>query len=253
MFCVLSVKGRNKTIFEKLFGKLMLDDYSVKTIPVYKGAPFFALDITTSRKEINWENVVLSVGKCASRLLLNSNIRIPDDMNVGIFRSQLLYNKMMKNTILEILENNKNKLRSVSVMDRGAENTDFVKQLSKYASSMSICTENKENYSEICEEITDETGMCPVMTNDFCDAEIKINTKTLAVTIFHNNKNMNISAGVDFSVPEVYEKLLQEGIDRYDFYSAIYELCGVFSLGETIFDTIMVDNEKKRVQDIHFS
>jgi hypothetical protein len=118
---------------------------------------------------------------------------------------------------------------------------------------MSICTVNKEEYSKTCEEITDETGMCPVLTNDFYDAQIKINTDTLVVTIFHNDKNINISAGVDFSVPQIYENLLQDGINKYDFYSAIYELCGVFSLGETFFDTIIVDNEKKRVQDIHFS
>ena len=74
------------------------------------------------------------------------------------------------------------------------------------------------------------------------------------VTHYVNNKeNINISAGVDFSVPEIYEKLLPVGINKYDFYSALYELCGVFSLGESVFDTIMVNNEKKLVQDIHFS
>lgn len=252
MFCVLSVRERNKTLFERVFGKLLVDDYSVKTIPVYKGAPFFTLDITTSKKEINWENVIFAVGKCASRLILNSDLKIPDNMNVGIFKSQTLYNKMMKNTILQILENNKNKLFPISVMDKNAENTEFTKQLSQYASSMSIFTLNKENYSNICEEITDETGMCPVLKNDFDDLKIKINADTLTMTIY-NNENINISSGVDFSVPTIYENLMPEGIDKYDFYSALYELCGVFSLGDNIFDTIMVNNEKKRVQDIHFS
>ena len=129
MFCVLSVKGRDKTVFERVFGKFLMDDYSVKTIPVYKGAPFFALDITTSKKEINWENVVLSVGKCASRLVLNNHIKIPDNMNVGVFKSQLLYNKMMKNTIIQIFENNKNKLYSISIMDKDADNIEFAKKM----------------------------------------------------------------------------------------------------------------------------
>ena len=68
-----------------------------------------------------------------------------------------------------------------------------------------------------------------------------------------DKQNINISSGDDFTVPEIYEKLLQDGANKYEFYSAVYELCGVFSLGESIFDTIIVDNEKKRVKDIHFS
>ncbi len=252
MFCVLSVKERNRTFFERVFGKFFTDDFAVRTIPVYKGAPFFVLEITTSKKEINWENVILAVGKCASRLILSSEIKIPENMNIGVFKSKVLYDKMMKNTILQILENNKSKLYSISVMDKDASNKEFTKKLSQYASSMSICTTNKEEYSRICEEITDETGMCPILTNDFNDADIKVNTDTLAMTII-NKQNINISSGDDFTVPETYEKLLQNGVNKYEFYSAVYELCGVFSLGESIFDTIIVDNEKKRVKDIHFS
>lgn len=253
MFCVLSVKERNKTLFEKIFGRLLVDDFSVKTIPVYKGAPFFMLDITTGKKEIDWENVVFAVGKCASRLILNNDLIIPDNMNVGVFKSQVLYKKMIKNTFLHILENNKNKLYSFSIMDKNAENTDFTKQLSKYASSMSIFTLNKENYTEICENITDDTGMCPVLTGSFDNAKIKINSDMLTMTIYNDNENINFSSGVDFSVMPAYENLLPEGINKYDFYSALYELCGVFSLGESIFDTIIVNNEKKLVKDIHFS
>ena len=87
MFCVLSVRERNRTIFERIFGKLLTDDYSVKTIPVYKGAPFFSLDITTSKKEINWEDVIFAVGKCASRLVLNGHVRLPENPNIKIAKA----------------------------------------------------------------------------------------------------------------------------------------------------------------------
>ena len=63
MFCVLSVKERNRTLFERLFRKFLVDEYSVKTVPVFKGAPFFMLDITTGKREIDWDNVVFAVGK----------------------------------------------------------------------------------------------------------------------------------------------------------------------------------------------
>ena len=253
MFCVLSVRERNRTIFERIFGKLLTDDYSVKTIPVYKGAPFFSLDITTSKKEINWEDVIFAVGKCASRLVLNGDVRLPENLNINIFRSKALYNKMLNNTFLQILENNNDRMYQISLMDENAENTDFSRRLSEYASSLCICTKDKEKYIPVCDEITEVTGMCPVLKSHFADSEIKINTDKGTMTIFNNNENINISSGVDFTVPSAYENLLPGGVDKYDFYSALYELCGVFSLGEGIFNIITVNNEKKSVQDILFS
>ncbi len=252
MFCVLSVKVRNKTFFEKLFGKFFVDEYSVKTIPVFKGAPFFSLNITTGKREIDWENIVFSVGKCATKLLLNGDIQLPDDFNIAVFKSHLLYSKMMKNTFIHILENQKG-IYPISIMDTIADDTDFVRRLSKYASSMSIFASNKEKYIGICEEITEETGMCPILKNEFEDARIKINLDNLTMTIQNDGEYINISAGDDFTVEPIYENLLPDFVNKYDFYSALYELCGVFSLGESIFDTIVVNNEKKCVKDIHFS
>lgn len=252
MFCVLSVRERNRTLFERIFGRFLVDDFSVKTIPVYKGAPFFNLDITTSKNEIDWENVIFSVGKCASRLVLSGNVKLPDNMNIEVFKSNLLYNKMMKNTFLQILKNG-NTLYDISIFDENAENSEFIKQVSNYASLLNICTHNKEKYKYICDEITEKTGLCPVLKNDFVDSTIKINTNALTMTFFKKEENINILSGADFQVPSVYENLLQDGVDKYDFYSALYELCGVFSLGEGIFSTITVNNEKKAVEEVYFS
>ena len=129
MFCVLTVKERDKTLFERLFGRFLVDEYSVKTIPVFKGAPFFILDITKGKREIDWENVIFAVGKCAKRLVLLDDIIIPEDKGISVFKSTVLYGKMMKNTFLQILENNKNTFHSVSIKDTNAENTEFVKGL----------------------------------------------------------------------------------------------------------------------------
>ncbi len=253
MFCVLSVRKRNSTPIEKIFGRFMTDDYSVKTIPVYKGAPFFNLVITTSKKEINWENVIFAVGRCASRLVLNENIVIPENSNIGTFKSDTLYKKMLNNTFLKILENNHSRLHRISVIDENAENIDFTKNVSRYATTLNIYTFNKDKYISVCDEITDATGICPVLKNDCTDSEIKINTDIGAMIVCQEAGNINISAGADFVVPSVYENLLPRGVRKYDFYSALYELCGVFSIGEGIFNTITVNNEKKNVHEVHFS
>jgi hypothetical protein len=70
---------------------------------------------------------------------------------------------------------------------------------------------------------------------------------------YTQNEFLNISNGENILVNDVYKKLLPEGINEQDFYSALYELCGVFSLGECIFETVCVNNEKKLIKDIQFA
>lgn len=255
MFCVLKINKRNGRIFEKIFDSILKDEYSVSTIPVFKGAPFYLLQITVGKRGVDWERVLMSVGKCASRLVVDNQVEIPENMNIGIYNSQSLYTEMMKNTFLKIIQNNTDRKTyfDISVLDKKAEYTDFIEKISLLSSSLSITTDKKEKYENVCEKITESTGLCPVMKKEFTDAQIKINTENNTMTVNYNGNIFNIHSGCDFTVPSMYEKLLPDGISKYDFYSALYELCGVFSLGEGFFDTILVNNEKKSVEDIHFS
>ncbi len=254
MFCVLNVKRRDNTFFEKIFGCLMKDRYDVQTIPVYKGAPFYIMDVSVGKRGIRWENVISQVGRCAGRMVATECIDLPQGMNLGFFESNVLYDKMMKNTFLRILGNNlKNNTVSVSVSDDNGKYTDFTKKLTKYASTLAISTLQKEKYYDVCEEITENSGLCPVLTDSDNNATVRINANKNVMTIICENNNLNIFDGSDFRVPEMYEKLLPERVAKYDFYSALYELCGVFSLEDCFFDIITVNKEKKCVSDIHFS
>ncbi len=254
MFCVLKINRRNQTLFEKLFGSFIKDEYNLSTIPVFKGAPFYLLDVYVGKKGIDWEKVLLCVGKCSSRLVVNGKIEIPDNMNIGIYKSEKLYDKIIKNTFLDIIKNNTDKrnLLNISIFDEQGRYTEFTEKLSLCSSSITIATGNKEKYLDVCDKIQENTGMCPVLTNDFEDKDVKINTDTNIMTI-RKHELINISSGENFSVPSIYENLLPNGVSEYDFYSALYELCGVFSLGECVFDNLMVNNEKKSREDIHFS
>ena len=254
MFCVLNVKTRRNSVCERLFGYLIKDEYNLHTIPVYRGAPFYFLDVSVGKKGVNWEKVVLEVGKCAERMVANNFFDLPENLNVGYFKSDILYDKMMKNTFLKILRNNMmTNPKSIFVFDENAKHTDFTKRVSRYATYLAISTSNKEKYYDVCEDITEDNGLCPVLTNDNNGTNVRINANNNVMTIVCGNENLNISCGCDFTVPQIYEKLLPEGIEKYSFYSALYELCGVFSLGDGVFDVITANKEKKRVQDIHFS
>ncbi len=254
MFYVLQINNRKNTVINKLFGIFRKDKYTVQTVPVYKGAPFMIMTVTAGKHCVDWNELSQILGKCARRLVVSNGIELPENSNMGCFKSDILRNKILQNTFLNIMENNvKKSFVTISVLDTKGECTDFVKKISKYAETLTVTTKSQKNYLKLFDNIMDENGMCPVISKDFDDAKIKINCDKNVMTIDNEGNYVNIINGVDFKVPEIYEKLQPDYVNKYDFYSALYELCGVFSLSDCIFNTVLVNNEKKSVTDIHFT
>ena len=252
MFCVLKIIQRERNLVERLFGKYRKNEYVLKTVPVFKGAPFYELNAVVGEKGVEWEQVVRIVGKCALRMVVSPEIEIPQNKYMRIFKSDKLYKMMMHNTFKNILEKNK-KLVSICVTDKNAEYGDFILKLAEYASQLSIVTLNKTEYISLCDKMQKINGLCPSIVSEVVKSQVCIDTENSTMKINGGEDCIEIHSGQDFSVPEIYEKLLPEGINSYDFYSALYELCGVFAINQCSFDTVIVNNEKRYVADLHSS
>ncbi len=254
MFCVLNVEKKNRNFFEKIFKFLAKDEYSIATIPVFKGAPFYVLNASVY-DAVDWHRVIEYSGKCCKRLVLNGDITIPENQGIGVFNSPVLYNKVFMNTLSHIIKNNispKNP-QSITLYDKKGKYACFLTLLVPYASKLTVVSENKEKYTKICDEILENTGLCVSLLSDFNDETIKINADKNVMSVSAKNQFINITCGENMIVNNIYKKLLPEGVDEYTFYSALYELCGVFSLGECIFETVTVNNEKKHIDTVTFS
>lgn len=252
MFCVIEIKNEERTYFEKIFARFLKTKYYIRTVPVFKGAPFYVLTAVLGRNGFDWRYIAECIGKCSKRLVLPQGVDLPQDDIVCEHKSRLLYNLMCQNTFLYILKEHK-KLFDICLIDRKSRYTDFAERLSKCAKTFTVVTENKKIYSKSGERIMNEIGLCPVIQTDIPNVRVKIDADNNLMTIDCENEILNIGNGYDFTVPEIYERLLPVGVPKYDFYSALFELCGVFSIGECIFDTIDVNNEKKAAKDIHFT
>lgn len=255
MFTVLNVTERKNNILEKIFGGLIKDEYEVKTVAIYKGAPFYQLDVRVGKRGLDTQKIVDCVGKCSRRLVTNDFNLLPNNKELGLFKSNKLYGRMMRNTFLTILYNNginKSPL-PICVIDKSANNTDFAEKLCEYASSLTIITDKRDKYNPICERITEETGLCPMVKSESTDERVVIDLDNNLMKICLENEEKTVENGEDFTVPEIYNYLKPQSIDKYDFYSAVYELCGIFSLADCNFETIWINNEKKSVADVHFS
>lgn len=190
MFCVLTVKRREDNISEKLLGKLKKDSYTLLTVPVLHGAPFYHLTVNTGKKGIDFERVIFEVGRCAQRLLVSDNIILPEIKGIGRFNSDLLYKKLLANTAAFILQ---------QIGDKAL-----------YDEKNGIIT-YRENVIEI-------------------------------------GKDRN-----DFNLAEHYSSLKPSEIEQYIFAAALYELCGVFAIGECRFDFVTLNGEKKSVGNVYFA
>lgn len=252
MFCVLRLLKRKRSILEKLFKFLAYDDYSVVSVPVFKGAPFYLLTVTLTQ-DVDWDKIIECTGKCSQRLLFSQEIQLPKNKQIGIFKSQLLYNKLFQNTILEIIRNSFNNSTGehIAISDVSGNNKDFITRLIPYASRLTVVTSRKDTYIDLCDGILEKTGLCISLLSEFPDAKIKIDTDKNIVSINTNTDFLNISTGEGINADKLYKSILPEGVNEYDFYSALYELCGVFSLGECIFETVTVNNEKKLVKTLN--
>lgn len=184
MFCVLTVKQRRDSVKERLFGSFIKDEYSLITVPVISGAPFYHLNAAVGKKGIDPERVIFEVGRCAGKLLVEENVKLPEFKGIGEYDSDLLYRKMMSNTAEYIL----------GQIEDGAE----------YIEKKGVIT---------------------------------YNGNTLEI-----GKDRNA-----FDFPKQYCTLKPQGIEKYKFAAALYELCGVFSLGECRFNSVVLNGEKKSI------
>lgn len=249
MFCVLNIEKRPDTLLEKLFGGFIKDEYNAKMVPVFKAAPFYTFNVKVGKRGVDWERIIYTVGKCSRRLVLTNNTLLPERADMSQFKSDLLYREMMGNTFAEIVKK-LNSQKSIVVIDADGKFEKFLYKVAPYASTLTVVTNSKEKYNRVCENIQQNLGLCTVLQASSAEAEIKIDINRSVMTITGEKSCINITDGCDFTVPEIYENLLPDNTDKYTFYAALYELCGVFSLGECIFETITVNNEKISLRDL---
>lgn len=249
MFCVLNIEKRPYTLREKLFGSFIKDEYNAKMVPVFKGAPFYVFNVTVGKRGVDWDRILYTAGKCARRLVLTNNTDLPQRKDMAEFKSDLLYKKIMLNTFAHMLQKYKTK-KSIALIDENGKSADLLYKIAPCASTLTVITENKKDYEFVCDDIQEKTGLCIVLQSSFAEAEVKIDTTRSVMTVTSEKSCVNITSGCDFTVPEIYEKLLPENTDKYAFYSALYELCGVFSLGDCVFETITVNNEKITLSEL---
>lgn len=253
MFCVVNISERKNTLKEKIFWRFIRDEYELKTIPVFKGAPFYNLCVSVGKRGVDWEYISFCTGKCAERLIANEKINIPENFGLGRYNNKILYSKIMQNTFVCILKKQKKTFEKLCYIDKTGIFTEYIYSFVPYFDKIIVITENKEAYFDACDSILEKTGLCVVLQSKTENAQVTIDCKENTMQVKMKNTVYNICNGEEFKVPEIYEKLYDETVDKLVFYSALYEFCGVFELADLIFFSIQVNMQKKETNAIIFT
>lgn len=253
MFCLLEISERRYGLKEKLFGRFLKDIYELKTVPVFKGAPFYKLNVTVGKMGVDWQQVRFFVGKCANRLLVNSAVDLDETVGVGRYEKKTLYPKLMQNTFITLLKQQNKIFDDLCFIDKKAQSAELLYKLVPYFNKISVVTDNKPQYDKTCDRILEETGLCVTTQSEIQNACVKIDTERNIMTVITENNIYNITDGDGFSVPTIYENLYDETVEKLLFYSALYEFCGVFELADLSFETIVINGEKKGINEVIFT
>ena len=241
MFTVLQVTQEKPRRFAKILWKLHPPEPEFVKVAVKSGAPFFILRVRIVGKAPPWEDILYTVGRCASRILTDADIPLPDNRNVRLFSPKHLPLIAAMRTLTDVLsmaDIPPNRC-VIGVYDPLGSLCGRTERLLQCASDVRVCTQKTAEYDEesrrvfrLCGagltvgETTELFRGCNILLCD--DADIfSVSCVTFACrgTAFENRflcKAMDI--------PEPYRSQTPENIDPELFASALYELCGVRTL-----------------------
>lgn len=255
MFCVLLLEKEKKTFLDRIIKSRLKDKHHFETVPVFKGAPFYKLTVTYKNEAPCWDEIYKITGRCSQKLVMNDNIILPRDARFGAFKGVEYHKLLMENMFLKIIIENCETIRNrgIVIIDKNGKKVDFIKKVALCVKKMTVVTQEKENYGKVIDEIIDETGLCISVQSKMEDDDICVDLDNCVMKIRLNSRTVVISKGDDIVVPPIYSELLPETIDKVDFYGALYELCGVFSLSECYFDSLYEKDKKIRWDQVPFT
>ncbi|MGN0635063.1 MAG: hypothetical protein ACI4I5_02480 [Acutalibacteraceae bacterium] len=254
MFTVLQVTQEKPRGFARILWKLHPPEPEFVKVAVKSGAPFFILRVRTAEKAPPWEDILYTVGRCASRILTDTDISLPENRNVRLFAPKHLPLIAAMRTMTEVLSLSDIPPHKcvIGVYDPFGSLCGRAEQLLQCASDVRVCTQRTAEYDEesrrlfrLCGagltvgETTDLFRRCNILL--CADADIFPAQCVTFACRGTARENLFLCKALD--IPEPYRSQTPENIDPGLFASALYELCGVRSLEQCRYSCILHEQD----------
>lgn len=209
--------------------------------------------------KVNWKKIDKDVLAQRNRLLCKKTLELPKDLGYRRFSSCEFKQRLCTNLSISLLCRAERKDVNVGLLDLDASFTGLPKYLLKYTDSLVVVTNETNVYTQVCEELLNETG-APIRVSksprslEVCDLIIAPNGLTNDVTLAKNaimltikkpEKTYDATVIYDYQI-ELSEELLKvcpENLSQTYFASALYTMCHMFKLG-SLLPTLCVSDNK---------
>ncbi len=249
MFTVVELNEENRKGFHSLSRFFRKPKVEINTLELKNGKSFYLCKAETRKGRIPWKEIEL-VSPAKNFLVPGC---IDGKLPLKVWVPQKLPQIMLFNSSVEYIKQKAlpPAKTHITVIDKEGCCVDFFKEVIKLASHITVVTTD-ERYRNLSDELLNAYGVSLIIRKEFYEDKAEncflfdYNAERVPLsykgTVFSKNKKhllngKSLTPG-DFDLPEEYEKLRSEKINKLHFASALYELCDVKELQSLKFNEL---------------
>ena len=236
MFAILQISDNN-TIFRQ--PKIQSQRFDLPS-----GDAFFTVTAEKHLGKVPWKKLEKCLGILRKGILLPDGATLPTGINITCFSPDILPRLLLMNSATHYITNHKESFirKSLTIFDEKGIYQSYIEKLLPCFSSIRIVTDSPKKYTRLSEALLETYGFSLLLSKDEAGQSDVVISHAIKVPLYfegivftNENRylmNSEIFSGSEINLPEAYESLRPEGIDRVPFASALYESCKENSLAE---------------------
>lgn len=238
MFAVVKIDEYEKGISGWLKRRFEKDKSAMSYCSVNGAAPFVIINVSETKKGIDWNEIRNCAGVCAPRLLLDERIDIPVGYGIGRFKPKLYPNVLMFNNMVDVIRRMKiqNNDISLTVLDKYASLNNCIDFVFEHVRYVTVLTDKSSDYYEASKRVMENYGAAMIINSYntqieksdiiFADKYDYDRFKDYKIVFCHERVNSytNLIYGFDMAIPGYIMKNKPSGISSFNFICALYEL-----------------------------
>ncbi len=210
------------------------------TLP--SGGVYFIVTAEKHRGKIPWKKLEVCLGILRNDVILPEGASVPEDVNITVFSPRIFPRLLLINSAEDYIVKHKADFlsKSLTVFDEYGIYGSYIEGLLPIFSNIKIVTDKKEEYGELSDLLMKNYGFSLMVTDKESvgsDAVISHSCRVplfFGGTLFTNERkhlmNSRPLSGNEILLPDLYENLRPDNVNRVLFASALYEKCGAEEL-----------------------
>lgn len=256
MFFVLNVTEKESSLYSRVSDYFHSPEVLVQKVESGRMLPFYRINTSTHHGKIPWREIEKAAGKLCGRAILQDGIVLPEDTKIKKYEPAVFPKRVLFNSAVSVLE----RLRldpvkmSITVFDENGYLTDLIERLVYLCSSIRIITSCAQSYEQLKERLFEKYGISVIISAQ-SNGSILTSTAIIADNssevpliyhglLFTGKKrqmlNATVLCGGRITLTKKAQLLYTPGIDKLTFASALYELCSLRELENTIYDDMKI-------------